>query len=423
MNFKKNFKRFFTLSRNAEGFTLVELIVVIAILGILAVVAVPAYSGYVERSERAVDNSQIGVLNSAFAIACVYNGVDPAYFTSGVTLTWEGQTVKGVDVPEITRTASETSTASLIEADFAATIGTGVEFKVYTSSDITFSNGKFVGPDGETGGEGNNDANRPTLPVGEKTTLKYQGKDIVVDNEDINNLKYSTFIEKIGAEDLMEQVDDVTGIAADMADSDIMGAILESDGFKQAAMAALGVTTQAELDDAFEELAVGYMLTYDCDLGEAAAQVKANAAVLYAAQQTSGMTVQNVKDLLIKTETNNPYDVISGNLVSADGSGTGLSQAALAYGMYTAFANSGATGSEKITDTSPDAVLDDLGNADFQAYLASPQGEADMQAYLSAMNVVNSNTQQTEVVKDLMVNGYANEDLIGAITEAMGKIQ
>jgi len=110
MNFKKNFKRFFTLSRNAEGFTLVELIVVIAILGILAVVAVPAYSGYVERSERAVDNSQIGVLNSAFAIACVYNGVDPAYFTSGVTLTWEGQTVKGVDVPEITRTASETST-------------------------------------------------------------------------------------------------------------------------------------------------------------------------------------------------------------------------------------------------------------------------------------------------------------------------
>ena len=135
------------------------------------------------------------------------------------------------------------------------------------------------------------------------------------------------------------------------------------------------------------------------------------------------MQVSDVKNLLLKTETNDPYTTISGNLTSTDGSGTGLSQAALAYGMYTAFANSGATGSDKITDTSPDAVLDDLDNEDFQAYLNSAQGEADMAAYLSAMNVINSNTQQTDVVKDLMLNGYANTDLIGAINDAMGKIQ
>ncbi|MBQ2927882.1 MAG: prepilin-type N-terminal cleavage/methylation domain-containing protein, partial [Oscillospiraceae bacterium] len=36
MNFKKNWKRFWTLSRASEGFTLVELIVVIAIMAILA---------------------------------------------------------------------------------------------------------------------------------------------------------------------------------------------------------------------------------------------------------------------------------------------------------------------------------------------------------------------------------------------------
>ena len=55
MNFKKNWKRFWTLSSAREGFTLVELIVVIAILAILAGVAVPAYSGYVTKANKQAD--------------------------------------------------------------------------------------------------------------------------------------------------------------------------------------------------------------------------------------------------------------------------------------------------------------------------------------------------------------------------------
>ena len=55
MNFKKNWKRFWTLSSAREGFTLVELIVVIAILAILAGVAVPAYSGYVTKANMQAD--------------------------------------------------------------------------------------------------------------------------------------------------------------------------------------------------------------------------------------------------------------------------------------------------------------------------------------------------------------------------------
>ena len=60
-----------------EGFTLVELIVVIAILGILAAVAAPAYSGYVEKAKEAGDTQVVSAINTAFAAACVENGVQP----------------------------------------------------------------------------------------------------------------------------------------------------------------------------------------------------------------------------------------------------------------------------------------------------------------------------------------------------------
>ena len=429
MNFKKNFKRFFTMSRSAEGFTLVELIVVIAILGILVGVGMPAYGSYVESANKGVDRNNLAIVNNAFAIACIEHGVDPATGVSAAELAWNGKTVTGLSSVTLVTKSSASTTNQDIITSFAANLGSGVEFKMHTSSDITFSNGKFVssklGAEGGNGGsEGEGESARPTLPAGGQQTVQYQGKDITVNNEDINNLKYSTFIDKIGEQALMEQVDDITGIAAGMANSDIMGNILGSDGFKSAAMSALGLDNEKDLNASLNTLAMKYMQANPgTDLNTALAQVKANAAVLYAAQQTGGMQVSDVKTLLSNENGNNPTNVIAGNLTSQDGSGTGLSQAALAYGMYTAFANSGAPGSEKITNTQPSAVLNDLNNADFQAYLKTPQGEADMAAYLSAMNVVNSNTQNTDVVKDLMVNGYANTDLVGAITEAMGKVQ
>lgn len=76
MKIKKNLKRFFTLSRGNEGFTLVELIVVIAILAILAGVAVPAYSGYIAKTHMAADQTLVADVANALSLNYYNNGCE-----------------------------------------------------------------------------------------------------------------------------------------------------------------------------------------------------------------------------------------------------------------------------------------------------------------------------------------------------------
>lgn len=96
MNMKK-IKKFFTLSRRAEGFTLVELIVVIAILAILGGVAVPAYSGYVKKANMTADQTMVSDVMKALQLQ-YYNNPNNAV-TTYVVITKDGAYAMGENAP------------------------------------------------------------------------------------------------------------------------------------------------------------------------------------------------------------------------------------------------------------------------------------------------------------------------------------
>lgn len=76
MKLKNKLKRFFTLSRNHDGFTLVELIVVIAVLAILGGASVPAYNLYIKKARESADQQILAAVNTAFASACLESKIE-----------------------------------------------------------------------------------------------------------------------------------------------------------------------------------------------------------------------------------------------------------------------------------------------------------------------------------------------------------
>ena len=391
MNFKKNWKRFWTLSQAREGFTLVELIVVIAIMAILAGVAVPAYTGYIKKAEKASDLQLLGAVNTAFAAAVMENGEVVTKLSAVPTLTLEADGTVG-------------SVSMFPESFFKYYAGNeDSAFKVITELYFNSAEGVFAEDVG--------------------VTITYAGATFTFSMADVEALKTSTFLTAEGlggSAGLLDKVNSVTNIAAGMA-SDSLSAVFGSKEFKDSAMAALKVSTEEEYLAKQREMVAAIMEKNPGMTPEQATnKLAANSAVLYAANSAINFSETQINDLFTTTG----IDTIKSNLKGANTT-DGMAQAALVYGMYTAYANSEKYGNATLQGNTenPLAVLNALETDDnFKNYVSSPEGQQDMNAYLGALGMINdAAASDPSAVEDLMVNGFNNSEIKGQIAGVTGK--
>ena len=397
-------KKFFTLTRKANGgFTLVELIVVIAILAILAGVAVPAYSGYVAKAERAGDEVQLKAVNEAFASACLMNGENHIGRSDATATITDGKATVAV---------------ANIEgfADAFSKLYEDGEFKVITKLAYNPALGMFV------------DLNSFMNSGVGSIVVSYGGGFITLGAEELNKLKDTTFIEAFGGADgLLEKVNEVTDFAAYLIGSSdaLNAALLNNDEFLKHAASAMGIDPNdpdylVKLDAKAQEMAKK-MVENNPGMYEEDAykKVLANAAVIHAAKNATDESVMTKDEITNLLKNPGATTTITGNLSSGDSS-KALAQAALAYGMYTAYAHS--TGNQELMDKTGIAdVMLGLNEPGFQEWMGTAQAQKDLDGYLASLSMINNSSNDKNAVSDLLQNGFNNDDLKDIFNNALGE--
>jgi len=399
MKLKEKFQRFWTLSKSHEGFTLVELIVVIAILAILAGVAIPVYNGYIKKAQTAADQTLLDSVNTSYAAALAENGYSYLEVADATLVVSDGAVSAVTDVILVDGTTDVTDKVGP-SFEFYFKGNEESKFSFFKSFDYDSYNGMFVGS--ETEG---------------RVAINYGGITLYVPQAYVDALNNSGFMNYagLGTATLVGKLDSVTTLAGALVGEDktgnaatLMNSVFDDPDFLKYMGDALG----ADLSTEEGQKELGDLLISQ---GVTEEQLKANAAVLYASKNAASMDQDAVVTLLA---SGNAKQSILDNM-KAGNTTEALSQAALAYGMYTSFAHS-SYGSEAAQGKDEIGAMNDLNNEKFIEYMNSPDGKADLEGYIAALNMVNSSADSSEAVSKLLVNGFADQDLLDAINGALG---
>ena len=398
----------------AAGFTLVELIVVIAILGILTAIAVPTYSGYVKKANLAADQTLLNSVNTAFAAACIENGVDIINDVSSATLVIDDET-KTVDVDASTLVNDD------VKADFGTYFGadSSAKFKVATTSDILF----------------NETTHMFEIDL-EKVSVAYGDYEFSISQKLAAALGADHSFKEIGADKLLGKVDKVSDIAgALIGATNDDGTLNMTNTFNKLVYAQDENGSYVYLDNLAASLGMDpnsmefLQLVWTEDENEnpvLKSSVIANSLVLTAAQKTQGMDTSFLgtagSAATLRTQLDN-------SATATDA----MAKLALTYGMYTSYV--------KYANTNPDvpdmedksealleqgefsgmtAILADIESEEFRTYLAGEQGQKDLNAYMASMQIVNdSANQSSEATQDILTNGFTDPNLVAALNGLM----
>lgn len=378
-----------------KGFSLVELIVVIAIMAILVGVAVPVYSSYIEKANAAKDEQLLGEINSAFAVVCAGNAIDINTVTDANIDVEDGAVMLSTMIVKV----GSTEIAGFADA-MVGILGNDLEFAVI--EEIWY--------------------NTETHKFEENATLEvsYGGGVIILNAKDIAALKNSTFYnaDGLGVNGLLNKVTSVTDFAADLLGGDsAFDDVLADDNFLKFIASTLGVEgvdnmTPEQLDDALTAKMDEIESIYGAGASD---DVFVNGAVLYSAKNADAQ-----KDTIMTILTSDdPKAIIVGTKNSGDVGGA-LSQASVAYGLYTAYAY-GTEDQKLINSTSnPMNILNGLDDEDFQKYLRTEQAQKDLEGYMSAMNMINGGAGDEDAATELLVKGFGDSALADGLTDSIG---
>lgn len=371
--------------KKTEGFTLVELIVVIAILGILAGVGTVGYSGYVKKANMAADQQLLRDLNTAFAIACIENGVDNTQVTAeNINVPSNGE----VDDTILEVTISDTAKAAAIEDAFSNYFEGGT-FKVMDN--LTYSNGVFIYESNGAGG---------TFTELMNTIREALGEDAIeqASNSNLGN---------IGTENLFNQMNGAMDTAGEL---DLLGKT--GMPFAEAYFEFLGIDLPDESASDEEWAAAQDALDAKLDaLGVDDTTARTHTIALYAAKNAAGVTIDRLGQWLGgDTEIDD---------LKAHANADTLADTAAIYSLYLSYNQKNNT---ELSGNTLEVMVDALTDSNFATWVSTdPVAQEELTAYKTYMNIINEAAKDEDARNEILSNGFNNTEMQSLVKELMGK--